>query len=57
MNKKVEVTVNYLESVLEALEDAKGLCEAYSFKNTFSKHINRTKKIIQNNKIKEIIKK
>lgn len=44
---KIEVTEKYLENILQALEDAKGLCKAYGFKSSFGKHINATKKYIE----------
>lgn len=40
---KIEVTRDYLEKILGALEDAKGLCEALGYKHTFNKDISKTK--------------
>lgn len=45
--KKIEVTKKYLDNILQALEDAKGLCEVSGFKNGFGKHISQTKKYIE----------
>jgi len=47
MKKKIEVTRKYLDSILQALEDAKGLCEVQGFKHGFNKHITQTKKYIE----------
>lgn len=46
MNKKIEVTENYLKEILQALEDAKGYFDLHGFKNTYQKHIKRTKDIL-----------
>jgi virulence-associated protein VapD len=44
---KIEVTQKYLENTLQALKDAKGLCQAYGFKNSFGKNIKATEKYIE----------
>lgn len=45
--KKIEITENYLNNILEALEDAKGLCIVYGFKNEYQKHIAKAKKYLE----------
>jgi len=47
MVKKVEVTETYLRKILDALEDAKGLCVVYGFKNDYQKLIYTTKKQLE----------
>ena len=45
--KKVLVTETYLKNILEALEDAKGLCIVLGYKNEYQKHIRETKKQLE----------